>query len=140
MATQIFVNLPVKDLKRSVEFFTKLGYAFDPRFTDEKGTCMIIGENIFAMLLVEDFFKTFTQKPICEAHKCTEAIVALSLESREKVTELIAKAVAAGAKTTSAAYDYGYMFGQSFEDLDGHQWEVFYMDVEAFLKAQKKSG
>ena len=96
MATQIFVNLPVKDLNRSVEFFTRLGYKFDPQFTDENATCMIVGENIFVMLLVESFFKTFTKKELCDATKSTEVLVCLSAESRVQVDELVAAAVAAG--------------------------------------------
>lgn len=141
MAThaQIFVNLAVKDLKRSVEFFTKLGYAFDPKFTDENATCLILGENIFVMLLVEPFFLTFTKKVICDAHKCTETIVSLSVESRAKVDELISKAVAAGAKP-GEVLDYGFMYNRGFGDLDGHMWEFFYMDMEAFLKQQKEGA
>ena len=99
MAQQIFVNLPVKDLKRSVDFFTKLGYTFNPQFTDENATCMLIGENIFAMLLVEKFFKTFTTKEIADATRTCEVIVALNKENREQVDEHVAKAVAAGATT-----------------------------------------
>jgi hypothetical protein len=128
MSTQIFVNLPVKDLNRSVGFFTALGYTFNPQFTDENATCMIIGENIFAMLLVEGYFKTFTPKALCDAKKSTEAIVALSVENRAKVDEIVAKAVTAGASTPRAAQDYGFMYQHGFEDLDGHLWEYFYMD------------
>jgi len=128
MSTQIFVNLPVKDLDRSVKFFTALGYTFDPKFTDENATCMIIGENIFAMLLVESFFKTFTTKALCDAKQSTEAIMGLSVDSRDKVDEIIAKAAAAGASTREAPQDYGFMYERGFEDLDGHLWEYFYMD------------
>ena len=128
MATQIFVNLPVKDLDRSVAFFTKLGYTFNPQFTDENATCMIVGENIFVMLLVEGYFKTFTPKPVSDARKSTEVMVALSVESREHVDALIAKAVAAGGTTPNEAKDYGFMYQHGYEDLDGHLWEIFYMD------------
>ena len=131
MATQIFVNLPVKDLKRSVEFFTKLGYQFDPKFTDENATCMIVAENIFVMLLVESFFKTFTKKEICNATKNTEVLVCLSCESRAKVDELVAKALAAGGATPMDSKDYGFMYQHGFEDLDGHLWELFFMDPNA---------
>ncbi len=96
MATKIFVNLPVKNLNRSIEFFTKLGYTFNPQFTDENATCMIIGENIFAMLLVEERFKDFTKKPIADAKKSTEVLISLDAESREKVDEMVQKAVDAG--------------------------------------------
>jgi uncharacterized protein len=128
MAQQIFVNLPVKDLERSVDFFTKLGYTFNPQFTDENATCMLIGENIFAMLLVEKFFKTFTTKEIADATRTCEVIVALNQESREKVDEHVAKAVAAGATTPREPQDYGFMYQHGFQDLDGHIWEVFWMN------------
>lgn len=127
MATQIFVNLPVKDLNRSVKFFSELGYTFDPQFTDEKATCMIIGENIFVMLLVEVFFRTFTNKELCDATKSTEVLVCLSVESREKVDELAAAAVAAGGTTPMTAKDHGFMYQHGFQDLDGHLWELVYM-------------
>jgi predicted lactoylglutathione lyase len=131
MVNQIFVNLPVKDLGKSVAFFTKLGYTFDPRFTDENATCMRVGENIFVMLLVESYFATFTKKAICDARTHTEAILALSLASREQVDEQVAQAVAAGATTPSEAQDHGFMYQHGFADLDGHLWEVFYMDPNA---------
>ena len=130
MASQIFVNLPVKDLARSVEFFSKLGYAFDPRFTDENATSMIVGENIYVMLLAERFFAQFTKKPIANAKQSTEAIFALALESREQVDEHVAQAVAAGGKAELPAQDHGWMYQHGFEDLDGHLWEVCWMDPD----------
>lgn len=134
MATKIFVNLPVKDLKKSIAFFTKLGFTFNPQFTDENATCMIIGQDIFAMLLVEKFFKTFTTKQIADATKSTEAIVALSLESRAKVDEMIKKVKEAGGREYREPQDYGWMYGRAFEDADGHIWEVFYADESAIKK------
>ena len=131
MATKIFVNLPVKDLNKSIEFFTKLGFSFNPQFTDEQATCMIIGENIFAMLMVEERFKDFTKKEICDAKKSTEVLIALDAESREKVDEIIKKAVAAGGSTYAEPQDHGWMYIHSFADLDGHQWEIAYMDESA---------
>ena len=128
MASQIFVNLPVKDLARSVEFFSKLGYSFDPRFTDANATSMIVGENIYVMLLVETFFANFTKKPIANAKQSTEAIFALALESREQVDEHVAQAVAAGGTAPLPAQDHGWMYQHGFEDLDGHLWEVCWMD------------
>ena len=128
MATKIFVNLPVKDLNRSVEFFTKLGFTFNPQFTDESATCMIISDSIFVMLLVENRFKDFTQKEIADATKTTEVLVALDASSREEVDDIINKAVAAGASTYRDPDDYGWMYSNSFADLDGHQWEFAYMD------------
>jgi len=128
---QIFVNLPVKDLNKSIEFFTKLGFTFNPQFTDENATCMIIGENIFAMLLVEKYFSTFTNKEIPDARKFTEVIQALAVDSRQEVDDIIAKAEAAGGKQYKEPIDYGWMYNRNFEDLDGHQWEFFYMDANA---------
>lgn len=128
MATQIFVNLPVKDLQRSVAFFTKLGYAFDPKFTDENATCMIVADNIFVMLLVEPFFQTFTKKALCDATRSTEAIVCLTADSRAKIDEMVAAAVAAGATTPMEAKDHGFMYQHGYQDLDGHLWELVYME------------
>ena len=128
MIKQIFVNLPVKDLKASIAFFTKLGFSFNPQFTDDNATCMIIGENIFAMLLVEKFFATFTPKTICDATKSAEVIVALACENRNEVDDYVRKAIAAGGKTNTEPNDLGFMYQHGFQDLDGHVWEVFYMD------------
>ena len=128
MAKQIFVNLPVKDLNKTIKFFTKLGFKFNPKFTDENATCMIIGKNIFAMLLVERFFKTFIKKEIANASKTTEVLLALTAESREEVDEMISKVIKAGGKEAREAQDHGWMYGRAFEDLDGHIWEIFYMD------------
>ena len=131
MATQIFVNLPVKDLKRSVAFFTALGYRFNPQFTDENATCMIVGENIFVMLLVEPFFRTFTTKAVCDATKYTEVLVCVSCDSRAQVDELVQKARAAGGSTPRAAQDHGFMYQHGYHDLDGHVWELVYMEPAA---------
>ena len=128
MATKIFVNLPVKDLKRSVDFFTKLGYTFNQQFTDENATCMIISEDIYVMLLVEKFFKTFTRKEITDASKSTESIICLSADSKEAVDEMIRKAVSAGATTPRDKQDHGFMYEHGYEDLDGHLWEIMWMD------------
>jgi uncharacterized protein len=128
MSTQIFVNLPVKDLNKSVEFFTKLGYKFNPKFTDENATCMIVAENIFVMLLVEDFFKTFAPKEICDTTKSVEVLVALSFESRSAVDEMVRKAIAAGGTTYKEPNDMGFMYQHGFQDLDGHIWEIFFME------------
>jgi hypothetical protein len=128
MASQIFLNLPVKDLNKSIDFFTKLGYTFNPQFTDENATCMIISDTIYAMLLTEPFFKGFTKKEIPDTTVSNECIIALSADSREAVDAMIAKAVEAGATTPSAPQDHGFMYGHSFTDLDGHLWEYFWMD------------
>jgi predicted lactoylglutathione lyase len=131
VSSQIFVNLPVQDLPRSVEFFGKLGYRFDPRFTDPNATCMIIGDGIFAMLLVEPYLRTFTPKPIADARRNTEAIVALSHESRDEVDRIVNDALAGGARRYSEPKDHGFMYQWGFEDLDGHLWEHFWMDPAA---------
>ena len=136
MATKIFVNLPVKDLKKSIDFFTKLGFTFNPQFTDNKAACLIIGENIFAMLLMEPFFKTFTKKEISDATKNTEVLIAIDVDSREKVDEMVKKAIGAGGSIYKEPQDHGWMYGHSFEDLDGHQWEVLYMDESALKQRQ----
>ncbi|MFD1142662.1 VOC family protein [Larkinella insperata] len=131
MATQIFVNLPVKDLNKSIEFFTQLGYTFNPQFTDENATCMVISDTIYVMLLVEPFFRTFTKKEVADATKTTEVIVCLSADSREAVDALVSKAVAAGGTTPNEKQDQGFMYGHGFQDLDGHLWEVVYMNPSA---------
>ena len=134
MITNIFVNLPVKDLNKTVEFFTKLGFTFNPQFTDENATCMIVGKDIFVMLLVEKFFKTFTKKEISDTTKNTEAIVALSAQSREEIDQMMEKVVNAGGKEARDPQDHGWMYGRSFEDINGHLWEIFYMDESAMKK------
>lgn len=127
MRTQIFVNLPVSDLPNSIAFFTELGFSFNPQFTDETATCMIVSDDIFVMLLTEAKFKTFTPNEICNAKKYTEVLVCLSVESRERVDELVRKAVAAGGATYNEPQDYGFMYGHGFQDLDGHIWELIHM-------------
>ena len=134
MATSIFVNLPVKDLKKSIGFFTRLGFSFNPQFTDETATCMIVGDNIFVMLLTHPKFASFTPKPICDATKSTEVLVCLGLESRDKVDDLVRKSVAAGGSTYNDPQDHGFMYAHGFQDLDGHIWELVYMDPAAIQK------
>lgn len=131
MATKTFVNLPVKDLNKTIAFFTGLGFQFNPQFTDESATCMIISDEAFVMLLVEEFFKSFTKKEICDTSRSAEVIIALSVDSREKVDEMVHKAVEAGATTPTAANDQGWMYQWGFQDLDGHLWELVYMDMSA---------
>ena len=129
MASKIFVNLPVENLNKSIEFFTKLGFSFNQQFTDETATCMIVTDDIFVMLLTEPKFKTFT--PICDTKKYTEVLVALSLENRAQVDEMVRKAVAAGGATYNEPQDHGFMYAHGFQDLDGHIWEVFFMEPSA---------
>jgi predicted lactoylglutathione lyase len=127
MTQQIFVNRPVKNLKRSVDFFTALGYRFNPQFTDENATCMIVGDNIFVMLLVEEFFKGFTGKPIADTGQVAEAIISLNAADRAAVDEIVRKARAAGASVPRAPTDHGFMYQHGFQDPDGHMWEYFHM-------------
>lgn len=131
MATKIFVNLPVKDLNKSVAFFTKLGYTFNPQFTDDTATCMIVSDDIFVMLLTHPKFAAFTPKPISDATKATEVLVCLSVESRAKVDEMVRNAVGAGGSTHSQPQDHGFMYGHGYTDLDGHIWELVYLQPEA---------
>lgn len=129
MATNIFVNLPIKDLEKSKEFFTKLGYSFNQQFTDEKAGCLVISENIYAMLITEPFFKSFIpNKEISDTSKTKEVLLALSTDSRQEVDNVAEKAIAAGGKNFRNPEDHGFMYARSFEDLDGHVWEVFWMD------------
>ena len=131
MATKIFVNLPVKDLKASIAFFTQLGYSFNPQFTDETATCMIISEDIYVMLLTHEKFKMFTPKEISDTTISTEVLICLSCESRKEVDDLVRKAVAAGGSTYNQPQDHGFMYGHGYQDLDGHLWELMWMDPKA---------
>ena len=131
MATKIFVNLPVLNLGQSIEFFKGLGYSFNQQFTDDSAACMVISNDIYAMLLTHDKFNEFTNKNIVDAKKNTEVLVCLSAESRNNVDELLDKALAGGASEYREPQDYGFMYGRSFEDLDGHIWEVMWMDPSA---------
>ncbi|OLY93180.1 hypothetical protein SAMN05444008_1224 [Cnuella takakiae] len=139
MATRIFVNLPVKDLQASIQFFTSLGFSFNPQFTDETATCMLIGENIFAMLLTEERFKDFTKKPIADAKQTTEVLLALDAPSREAVDTMVQQAAEAGGTIYAEPQDHGWMYGHSFADLDGHQWEVMFMDESALPQEEREA-
>lgn len=131
---KLFVNLPVSDLSRSVEFFTRLGFAFNPQFTDESATCMIINDEACVMLLEEARIRNFTKKQLCDTKTHTECLLALNLDSRAEVDEFVNAAVAAGGSHAMPKIDLGFMYGWSFYDLDGHHWEVGYMDMAAFPK------
>lgn len=131
MSRKLFVNLPVKELDRSVRFFTALGFSFNAHFTDETATCMIVSESSFVMLLTEEKFKQFTPKELCDTKQATEVLVCLSAESRAEVDQLVAKAVAAGGSLYKEPIDFGFMYGHSFQDPDGHQWELVFMQPEA---------
>ena len=131
MATQIFVNISVKDVTRTMDFFKKLGFAFNMQFTNDKAACMILNDNAFFMLLQEEFFQTFTDKSITDTKKSIEAIFAISAESRARVDEMVRIAKENGGTIPSEAKDHGWMYTHSFEDLDGHIWEVLFIDAAA---------
>jgi predicted lactoylglutathione lyase len=134
MKNQIHVNLPVKDLKRSSAFFKSIGFQLEPKFSNDQASCVILGKNMFAMLLVERFFKTFTNKSICDATESAEVLVCLSCESRANVDDLVKKAVAAGGRVPREPQDQGFMYGHGFEDLDGHIWELIHMEPNPEMK------
>jgi uncharacterized protein len=131
MGRKIFVNLPTQNLDQAIAFFTQLGFAFNPQFTDETATCMIVSDDIYVMLLTNDKFKTFTPKPICDATKSTEVLICLSCDSREEVDSLVSKAVSGGGSTYNDPQDHGFMYAHGFQDLDGHIWELMYMEPGA---------
>lgn len=131
MSRRLFVNLPVADLGKAVGFFTDLGFSFDAGFTDDSSTCMIVGDDAFVMLLEHDRFSGFTAKPTADARTHTEAILAVSVDSREAVDDVADRALANGAQPATDTTDHGFMYGRSFQDLDGHHWEVFWMDADA---------
>jgi predicted lactoylglutathione lyase len=131
MATMIFVNLPVKDLERSKKFFTALGYSFNPQFTDEKAGCLVISDTIYAMLLTESYFKSFTKKDVPDTGKTSEVIVALSADSKQQVDELVDKALASGGQPSVDTNDQGFIYERTFQDPDGHLWSVVWMDPSA---------
>jgi predicted lactoylglutathione lyase len=133
-AKQIYVNLPVKDLQKTIAFFSELGFEFNPQFSDDKAACLVIGENIFAMLLVEEFFQGFTKKEIPDTSRNAQVIVAVSADSRAQVDEIVNKALAAGGASANDPTDHGFMYEWGFQDLDGHHWEFNYMDVSALAQ------
>ena len=125
---QIFVNLPVRDVQKSKEFFSTLGFEFNPQFSDDKAACMIVSDKAFVMLLAEPFFRTFTKHELCDTSKQTESLFAISCDSRTEVDDMVKKAVAAGAKPALDPQDHGFMYFRSIYDLDGHHWEIMWMD------------
>jgi hypothetical protein len=128
---QIFVNLPVKELKRSRAFFAALGYEFNPQFSNDQAACMVVSDAIFVMLLEHPFFQGFTKKPIADAHQSTEVLLCLACTSAAEVDALVVKALAAGGRAPNARQDHGFMVSHGFEDLDGHVWELVWMNPDA---------
>lgn len=131
MPQMIFVNFPVKNLDKSVAFFTALGFSFNPQFTDETATCMVISDTIFAMLLTHEKFASFSPKPIVDTSQAVEVLTCLSRESRAAVDTMVAAALAAGGTIYKEPQDHGFMYGHGFQDLDGHVWELMWMDPAA---------
>ena len=129
--SQIFVNLPVKDLPKSRAFFESLGYSFNPQFSNDQGACMVVSDSIYVMLLTVPFFQTFTQKPVVDGSKSTQMLICLACESRAEVDSLVEKVLKAGGTAPDAPKDHGFMYFRSYADLDGHQWELMYMDPNA---------
>jgi predicted lactoylglutathione lyase len=130
-ARKMFVNLAVGDLEKSKKFFSTLGFLFNPKFTDDNAACMVVSEEAFVMLLTWPFFKTFTRREVCDTSRYTEGLLALSCDTRAEVDELVKKAFAAGGQRAMDPQDHGFMYGWSFYDLDGHHWEIFWMDPKA---------
>jgi predicted lactoylglutathione lyase len=128
MGRKIFVNLAIRNMERSQAFFRSLGFDFNPQFTNEQGACMVVAEDICVMLLTEPFFQGFTRKPVADASKSTEVLICLSCQSRAEVDDLVRKALAAGGTAPNPPQDHGFMYGHGFQDLDGHLWEIIYMD------------
>ena len=137
---RLYVNVAVDDLERSVAFFTTLGFSFEPRFTDETATCMIVGEDAFVMLVTKAKFSEFTKKPIVDASHQTEVLLAISAASREGVDELSEAALASGGSAANDPIDHGFMYSRSFQDPDGHVWEVVWMDEAAAEPEAAQAG
>lgn len=137
----IFVNLPVKDLEATKAFWTKLGYSFNPEFTDENAACLVFGDTIFAMLLTEPFYSSFTKKKIADAATTSETMIALSADSRARVDELVDTALASGGSPANETQELGeWMYSRSFQDPDHHIWEIAWMDVEKMREAGQAQG
>ena len=130
MIQQLFVNLAIKDVKRTHAFFTELGFTFNLQYSDDNALCMILNDNTFVMLLKEEFFQSFTNKPLSNAHTNTEVLISPSLESREAVDILVDKAISLGAREYNPPKDHGFMYFRVFEDLDGHQWEWSWLNMD----------
>jgi predicted lactoylglutathione lyase len=128
---KMFVNLAVRDLKRSMEFYRKVGFEFNSQFTDENAACMVVNEDAYVMLLTESFFRNFTKRAICDTRSQTEGLFALSCGDRAEVDRLVQKAIDAGGSHAMPPMDHGSMYGRSFYDPDGHHWEVFWMEAKA---------
>ncbi len=132
MPSKVFINLPVKNLATSIEFFQNLGFSFNPQFTNEKGGCMVVSDNIFVMLLTDTYFKTFIETEVCDAQQSTEVLIALDAASPDEVKQFVSKAESLGGRIYKEAQDHGFMYQHSFADLDGHKWEIAFVDINQF--------
>ena len=139
MNAQIFINLPVRDLDLSMDFYTKMGFTNNPQFSDGSAKCMVYSGEIFVMLLTHERFQTFTTKPIADVANTISAILSLSVESIDKMNETVDNALSAGGKEPAEPKDYGFMQQRSLEDLDGHNWEIFFMDMSKFPTEEQSS-
>jgi uncharacterized protein len=128
---KLFVNVPVADLQRSIDFFEGLGFAFNPQFTDHTATCMLVGEDAYFMLLVRDRFRDFSKRPVSSPREETAALFAVSVDTRAEVDDVVQKAIASGGSEAGDPQDHGFMYQSSFYDVDGYHWEVFWMDPAA---------
>lgn len=137
--SQVFLNLKVQDLDRSRIFFSSLGFSFDERFSGELAICVNINHTVKAMLLVEDHFKNFTSKNLADAHQVTEVLISIGLNSKQEVIDIYNLAISLGATEAAPIQDHGFMYGRSFHDLDGHIWELGWMDLDAFMKMNQPS-
>jgi predicted lactoylglutathione lyase len=137
MKSQIFINLPVKELERSLNFYTKMGFTKKPQFSDDSGKCMVFSDEIFVMLLTHEKFKAFITRPITDVSKTTSALFSISVESLDRVNEISDNALSGGGKEPVEAKDYGFMQQRTIEDPDGHIWEIFYMDMSKFPQNQE---
>ena len=140
MTRQLFLNLPVSDLARATEFYEAVGAVMNPQFSDETGSCMVFSDTIHVMLLTHEKFQQFTPKRIGDAHVCSEVLICISSDSRSAVDRMVEQAIAAGGREPRPPQDYGFMYGRSFEDLDGHIWEPMWMDMEAASAAMEAAN
>jgi len=137
-SSQTYINLPVKDINRTKEFFGSIGFEFNPQFSDDNSACLVVNDNTFVQMLAESYFNTFVNRPIADFASNAGGIIALSADSREHADELAEKALAAGGKPYKEPKDYGFMYVRSFEDPDGHLWEIGYFDANAMFQHQSQ--
>ena len=136
MQSQVFINLAVKDVEKSMSFYTQMGFTNNTQFSDDSAKCMVWSENIFVMLMTTERFKTFATKPLADTKNYLAGLFSLSVESLDKVNEVVNKAISGGGIEPAEMKDYGFMQLRNVEDFDGHTWEIFYMDISKFPTVQ----